>query len=118
MKVLLADDSPTVRARLAAMLREVPDVEVREAGSAAAALHLVLGEAPDVVVLDVHMPGGSGIDVIAPIKAAVPPPVVVVLTGHPTDQIRRASLARGADLFLDKATDFAVVVELVRVRRR
>jgi DNA-binding response OmpR family regulator len=118
VKVLLVDDSAAIRARLAAMLREVPGIEIREAADADEALEAVRGEPPDLVVLDVHMPGKSGLDVLEPIKAAPSHPVVVVLTSHPTEPHARLSLARGADMYLDKARDFGRVLELVAVRRR
>jgi DNA-binding NarL/FixJ family response regulator len=117
VKVLLVDDSAAIRARLVAMLREVPGVEIREAAHADEALEAVRAEPPDLVVLDVHMPGKSGLEVLAPIKAAPSRPLVVVLTSHPTEPHGRLSLARGADLYLDKSRDFGRLVELVAVRR-
>jgi CheY-like chemotaxis protein len=118
MKVLVVDDSAAIRSRLATMLRELPDVEVCEVTTADEALDAIRADPPDLVVLDVHMPGRSGLDVLASIKAAPSPPVVVVLTGHPTPHHARFSLARGADYYLDKARDFGRVLELAVVRRR
>jgi CheY-like chemotaxis protein len=116
VRILVVDDSPAIRARLVAMLREVPGVEPYEAAAADEALEAIRASAPDVVVLDVHMPGMSGIDVLPIIKALPSPPVVVILTSHPTDHHRRLSIAHGADFFFDKSLDFARVVELVAVR--
>jgi len=98
------------------MLREVPGVEPHEAAGADEALEAMRASSPDLVVLDVHMPGMSGIDVLPIIKALPSPPVVVILTSHPTEHHRRLSLAHGADFFFDKSRDFARVVELVAVR--
>ncbi len=98
------------------MLREVPGVEPREAAGADEALEAVRVFLPDLVVLDVHMPGRSGIDLLPVIKALPLPPLVVILTSHPTEHHRRLSLAHGADLFLDKSRDFARVLELVTLR--
>lgn len=95
------------------MLREVPGVEPDEACAADEALDAMRARLPELVVLDVHMPGRSGIDVLPLIKALPSPPVVVVLTSHPTEHHRRLSLAQGADYFLDKSRDFALVLELV-----
>jgi two-component system, NarL family, response regulator DevR len=116
VRVLVVDDSPAIRARLVAMLREVPGVEPYEAAGADEALEAIRASAPDLVVLDVHMPGMSGIDVLPIIKALPSPPVVVILTSHPTEHHRRISLAQGADFFFDKSRDFARVVELVTIR--
>jgi CheY-like chemotaxis protein len=116
VKVLVVDDSATVRARLVAMLRELPGVELVEASAGEEALEILRVSFCDLVVLDVHLPGKSGIEVLPAIKALPSAPVVVVLTSHPTDQHRQLSLARGADLFLDKSLDFARVAELVAAR--
>lgn len=98
------------------MLAEVPGVETREAGGADEALEAIRASLPDLVILDLHMPGRSGLDVLPVIKALPLAPVVVVLTSHPTEHHRRTCAAHGADFFLDKSSDFARVVELVRVR--
>jgi len=98
------------------MLREVPGVEPHEAAGADEALEAIRTFVPDLVVLDVHMPGTSGIDLLPIIKALPSPPLVVILTSHPTEHHRRLSIAHGADFFFDKSLDFARVVELVAVR--
>jgi CheY-like chemotaxis protein len=116
VRILVVDDSSAIRARLVAMLREVPGVEPHEASGADEALEAIRVYGPDVVVLDVHMPGMSGIDVLPIIKALPRPPLVVILTSHPTEHHRRLSLAQGADFFFDKSRDFARVLELVAVR--
>lgn len=117
MKVLVVDDSTVIRARLVAMLLEVPGVEVHEAEAADEALTAIVVHRPDLVVLDVHMPGKSGLDVLPTIKALPHAPIVAVVTSHPTEHHRRLSMTMGADLFLDKAREFVRVLELVAVRR-
>lgn len=114
MKVLVVDDSPGIRSRLVAMLREVPGVDAHEATDGTHALAVLAEARPHVVVLDLHMPGRSGLDVLPEMKRSASPPLVVVLTSHPTEQHRRLSLASGADFFFDKAREFGRVVELVR----
>ncbi|HEX3344601.1 MAG TPA: response regulator [Polyangiaceae bacterium] len=113
MRILVVDDSPAIRARLVAMLQEIPEVEPHEASGADEALEAIRVATPDLVLLDVHMPGKSGLDVLPTIKALPFPPVVVILTSDPTEHHRRLSFASGADFFFDKARDFARVVELV-----
>ena len=98
------------------MLREVPGAEPHEAAGADEALVAIRASLPELVVLDVHMPGKSGIDLLPIIKALPSPPMVVILTSHPTEHHRRLSLAHGADFFFDKSRDFARVVELVAIR--
>ena len=115
MRILVVDDSAGIRARLVAMLTEVPGVEATEAANADEALALIVRVIPHMVVLDLHMPGRSGLDVIPEIKRLPLPPVVVVLTSHPTEHHERLCVAQGADFFFDKSRDFGRVVELVRI---
>jgi DNA-binding response OmpR family regulator len=116
VRILVVDDSPAIRARLVAMLREVPGARLDEASTADEAIEVARASLPDLVVLDVHMPGKSGFDVLPLIKALPSPPLVVMLTSHPTEHHRRLSLAQGADFFFDKSRDFALVLELVTLR--
>ncbi|MGO8995732.1 MAG: response regulator transcription factor [Polyangiaceae bacterium] len=107
MRVIVVDDSPAVRARLVAMLGETHDVQVvAEAWEGAEALRLVRLHAPDAVILDLNLPGMSGLDVLTVLKAEPSPPVVIILTNHPHDRYRAACLRGGADFFFDKSRDF------------
>ena len=111
----MVDDSDAIRARIIAIVDEVHGVEIHEARDGVEALELVRSHAPDVVLLDLHMPGSSGLSVLPDIRAASPSSVVIVLTNHPTEHHRRQCESHGADYFFDKATDFAHVVQsLVR----
>jgi CheY-like chemotaxis protein len=116
VRILVVDDSAPIRARLVAMLREVSGVELDEAGGGDEALETMRARPADLVVLDVHMPGRGGLDVLQVLKALPSPPVVVVVTSHPTEHHRRLSLAQGADLFLDKSREFALVLDMVAAR--
>ncbi len=97
------------------MLREVPGVDVvREATSASEALGEVAKAAPDFVVLDLHMPGGHGLDLLSGLASrAARPQVLIVLTNDPSEYHRRESLARGADYFLDKSRDVDRVLDIL-----
>ena len=70
MKVLVADDSTLVRERLVALISELEDVElVSQASNAGEALMMVRHSRPDVVILDIRMPGVNGLQVLEAIKA-------------------------------------------------
>lgn len=107
------DDSPTIRSRILAMLREVPGLEASEAGGADEALGHVRAAHWDVVVLDLHMPGRTGLEVLPELKAGPHAPRVVVFTSHPTELHRKQCLAQGADDFLDKAREFSRLVDVI-----
>ncbi len=111
VRVLIVDDSAILRDRLASAVGEWAGVELMEAPGADEALAIARRSPPDLVLLDLHMPGKSGLVVIAELKAMSPSPVVVVLTWQPTEHHRRRCLAMGADFFVDKASDFSTVLE-------
>jgi CheY-like chemotaxis protein len=71
---------------------------------------------PDLVVLDLVMPGASGLKVLEFVRATpkLQPLPVVVLTGHPSDELQAAAMKAGANGFYEKPLDFTHLVELVR----
>jgi DNA-binding NarL/FixJ family response regulator len=120
MKLFIADDSVQIRKRLIEMLSELPEVEVTgEAGDAPEAIREIRRLDPDMVILDIRMPGGNGIDVLREIKEKSHP-AIIMLTNYPYPQYRKKCMDLGADYFFDKATDFEKVVEvceqLIKVR--
>jgi DNA-binding NarL/FixJ family response regulator len=107
IKVFIADDSLVVREHLVTMLDELPRIViVGQAENVAEAINGILELRPDIVILDIRMPGGSGIDVLQTIKQDQPAPVVIVLTNYPYPAYRQKCLQAGADFFLDKSTEF------------
>ena len=93
-----------------ALILELADAHVDEARDGLEALELARSHAPDLVLLDLQMPGGPGLTALPHLRALSPSSVLVVLTSHPTEFHRRLCIARGADLFLDKAADFVSVI--------
>ena len=69
---------------------------------------------PDVVVLDIEMPRGTGLDVLKNLRHDQSGPVVIVFTNFPYPQYRKRALAEGADFFFDKSTEFEALRELLR----
>jgi len=114
MKVLIVDDSALVRERLKAMLSEITELEdISQARDSLEAISSFQKLNPEVVILDIRMPGGSGIDVLQEIKKSNQPPVVIVLTNYPYPQYRRKCMDAGADFFFDKSTEFDKVTEVL-----
>jgi DNA-binding NarL/FixJ family response regulator len=103
MMFFIADDSGPVRERLIDLLSEVEGAEViGQAANAGDAVEGVRRLKPHVLILDIQMPGGSGIDVLKEIKQESLAPVVLMLTNHASPQYRKKCLEWGADFFLDK----------------
>ena len=115
MKVFLVDDSLVFRQRLKRMLADVQEVQViGEEGDAQEAMSGIIKQKPDVVLLDIHLLNGNGIDVLQNLKKATPAPVVIILTNYPYPQYRQKCLEAGADFFFVKSTEFDQVVPTLK----
>ena len=113
IKVFVADDSIVLRERLLEMLRDMPGVEVLGcAGEGLHAIDSIRELKPDVVILDIQMPRGTGLDVLKNVKHGGQGPTVVVFTNFPYPQYRKRAMEFGADFFLDKTTEFEQLREL------
>ena len=107
IKVLIADDSLIVREHLVTMLDELAGIEiVGQADNVAEAISGIRILQPHVVILDIRMPGGNGIDVLQTIKQDEVAPKVIILTNYPYPAYRQKCLQAGADFFLDKSAEF------------
>lgn len=114
MRILIADDSIVVRERLISLLSDIQGLEVvGQAGDAAEARGLAEKLKPDVAILDLRMPNGSGADVLQDIKKLDPTPKVIMLTNYPHPENRKKCIDRGADYFFDKSTEFKKVVSVL-----
>lgn len=105
LSLLIVDDHPVVREGLRGMLTSEPDIEVvGEAGSAEEAVTLAKGLGPDVILMDLRMPGTDGADATARILAANPAIRVLVLTTYDTDRDILRAVEAGAIGYLLKDT--------------
>jgi DNA-binding NarL/FixJ family response regulator len=103
MKVLIVDDHAVVRRGLQQILADTFDKPIiGEATNAEQALELIRKESWDVVVLDISMPGRSGLDAMKEIKKERPKLPVLVLSIHPEDQYATRVLTAGASGYLTK----------------
>ena len=103
IRILLADDHAVVREGLRGLLEQQSDMRViAEAGDGAAALELLMSERPDVIVLDMKMPGPSAVETIGEAKRLRPETQVLVFTSYAEDSQVRDALAAGATGYLLK----------------
>lgn len=114
LKLFIVDDSLIVRERLVTMLDELAGIDiVGQAENVAEAINTIQRLQPDVVILDIQMPDGSGIDVLRTIKQAEAAPMVIILTNYPYQKHRETCLKAGADFFLDKSIEFDQIPKLL-----
>ncbi|HVT00464.1 MAG TPA: response regulator transcription factor [Solirubrobacterales bacterium] len=113
--VALADDHAVVRGALRALLEAQPDLEVSgEATDIAGARQTVIDFGPDVLVLDVNMPDGLGVDAVAELREAHPETQIVLLTMERDIGLARRALDDGALGYLFKDAAHLELVEAVR----
>ncbi len=116
MKVLIVDDDALVRAGLRMILSSAEDLEVvAETDDGAHAVEAVHAHRPDVVLMDIRMPGTDGIAATAAVRALADPPEVIVLTTFHADGDVLRALRAGAAGFLLKDTPPEEIVHAVRV---
>src|SRR5829696_7730559 len=115
IQVLLADDDALVRAGLAVVLGTAPDLEVvAEAADGIEAVDLCLRHTPDVVLMDVRMPGIDGIEVTRRLVAARPDIKILILTTFHDDEYVYGALRAGASGFLLKRASPERLLDAVR----
>ena len=106
LKVFHADDSSLIRERVAGLLDNSAMAVVGHAETPQYAIDGILAMHPDVVVLDVHLEGGSGLQVLRAVRRVAPDIAFVVFSNHSDQAYRKRYLEEGALAFLDKSTEF------------
>lgn len=116
IRVYLLDDHDVVRRGIAGLLAPEPDIEVvGQSGLAGRALPEILELRPDVAVLDVHLPDGSGLDVCREMRAVDPTIKGMVLTGYEDDDAISAAILAGAAGFVLKQIEGGSLVSGIRL---
>lgn len=115
IRIVLADDHQLLRSTLSNYLGTHDDIMViAEAGNGEDALQQVLIHQPDILLLDLNMPGKSGLDALPEIKEQAPNVKVLVLTGRDDDNYILRALRSGANGYILKSTDEQKLVESIR----
>jgi two-component system, NarL family, invasion response regulator UvrY len=115
IRVLIADDHSIFRIGLKRTLESAPDMEVAgEAATGEETLVKARQSSPNVVLLDVSMPGRGGVETAQELKRANPRVRVLMLTMHPEDQYAVLCLKLGADGYITKDVPPEVLLEAVR----
>lgn len=115
IRVLLVDDHPIIRSGIRMLLEQAPDiVVVGETDRGDDVLSLVDRLTPDVLLLDMEMPGKSGVDVARELQASGSPVRILVLSAYDDDQYISSLLSNGAAGYLTKEEALGRIVEAVR----
>ena len=119
IRVILVDDHAVVRSALRLLLEGEPGIEVvAEAGDAESAVRYAKGHRPDVLILDIHMPGGSGLAAIPGIREESPDTRIVMLTMQAETSAAREALQAGVHGYILKEAASEELVKAVRMAAR
>ncbi|MBS1566760.1 MAG: response regulator [Bacteroidetes bacterium] len=113
--ILLVDDSPLVSERLTGMLLESGlTLPLAHASHYEQAMDIMKVQMPAIAVVDINLPGRSGLDLLQTIRAAGEMVTVIMMTNQSGDYYRKKAEDQGADYFLDKSIDFEALPELLK----
>ena len=115
MRLFIADDSEILRERLVESISEIERVEIvgEEEGSTKA-IEAVERLNPDLVIMDIKMPGGNGISALEALKKKKTPPIIIMFTNYPYLQYRKKCMDMGADYFFYKVTEFEKLISVIK----
>jgi DNA-binding NarL/FixJ family response regulator len=114
VKILLVDDHAIVRSGLRRLLAALPGVLISEAANGREALGMVRAERPDLIVLDLNLPGLGGLELLRRVLAEHPPTRVVILSMHAEALYATRALRAGAAGYLSKNASPEQLLEAVR----
>jgi len=115
IKIGIVDDHAIVRSGLRDFFSQHVDLRVvGEAASGREAIDLVRNHEIDVLVMDLSMPGQSGIDAIAMVRAKAPDTGILILSGYPEEHYAMSLIRQGASGYLNKECDPMEIVEAIR----
>ena len=104
-KILIIDDSDTFRNTFnSALSLRFPDMEVDEAVNGGQAIEKITASKPDIIFMDIRMPGESGLDLTERIKACFPEIPIIILTEYDLPEYRQAAMDNKADVFITKGS--------------
>ncbi|MBL0140650.1 MAG: response regulator transcription factor [Betaproteobacteria bacterium] len=110
MNLFIVEDSIPVRERLVRTIEDLPGLDiVGTAEDVPAAIDGLTSSPPDALILDLQLPSGSGLQVLRAVRTRLPHMRVIVMTNFAAEPYRKAAMAAGAEIFLDKSAEFGRV---------
>ena len=115
LTILLVDDNRQFVERMVTILSELKLIrEINVAASYEEAINILNTQMPDVALLDIHLPGRNGIELLKTIRRLGRPCHVMMVSNQADEYYRRLCLKLGADHFFDKSNDFSLIPDIIR----
>ena len=108
-KVLLVEDSLDMRLIYKRLFRRAEDIEIAESSSAEEALHAIPEINPDLLIVDISLPGISGLELTRRVRRLYPQIKILVVTGHELDWYHEEAIRSGADALISKSIGSGLV---------
>ena len=110
-KILIVDDSATLRKDLRKLLQPIKNIEIiGEAIDSAGALRQCEALNPDIMILDIDLKNGNGIEVLTKVKKCSRSPIIMMFTNYSNSAYQKAAMRLGAGYFFDKTNDVEKLV--------
>ncbi|HRE39753.1 MAG TPA: response regulator [Ignavibacteria bacterium] len=114
MNIFLVEDSIYIRDRMKKLLRQIPDAEIKGFfDDSKTAFEEVQKSQPDIIIIDIFLKVGSGLDLITKVKSIYPDIIVIVFTNYAIPFFEKKCKDAGVNYFLDKSEDFDKVFDIV-----
>ncbi|HSL89634.1 MAG TPA: response regulator transcription factor [Ignavibacteriaceae bacterium] len=114
LNIFIVDDASSIRRSLRGMLSKLNNINIfGEADSVESAKIFLHKNKPDLTLLDLNLPDGSGYDVLSYIKNGEHNHTVIVLTNYSAEQYKIKAIESGADYFFDKSTEFEKIIKVI-----
>lgn len=114
LKILIVDDAKLVVYRLVSLLADMKgEADLHEAYSYEEAMAEIVNNTPDVLLLDIQMPGKNGIQLLATIRQRYPNMIIIMLTNMVSSRYKELCREMGANHFVDKSSDFEKIPGII-----
>lgn len=116
LKIFICDDSDLIRESLKKLLSSYKSIGIiGEADRVKTATEFLSNNKPDLSIVDLNLPDGSGYDILDRIKNNPDQHTVIILSNHSSTVYRKKAMEKGADYFFDKSTEFEKIIDVVNL---
>lgn len=115
LRTLIVEDNTTFRQSLKELLHtRFPSMDIEEAGDGEKALRKIRAVVPDIIFMDIKLPGENGLQITKKVKTKYPQVIIIILTYYDLPEHREAAFQCGANHFLSKDTSTQAIVDLIQ----